>query len=190
MIYCLIPTTPDRNKRLFETLESIFRSNCDQKIQVIIDYNEYEGLVKSVLRMVNSVDGLCTIVPNDVIIGPSTLQELYNTYIKEFPNNDGMVGWSDGFMEIQHMCMPFCQAKLLREIVNPIYFHNFSDREWTEIMKRRGKYYPITKSMCIHNHYSRNPALKDKSYEINERTSSDDGKIFWQRFEEGFKDKV
>ena len=138
------------------------------------------------LRLVNSVDGLVMQVPNDVIILPSTIQELYNTYWKEFPNDDGLVGWADGFMEIQHMCFFFAQAKLMRKLINPIYFHNFSDREWTEIMKARGKYYPITKSMCIHDHYSRDKKLLDKTYQINEDTSADDGKIYWERFDLGF----
>lgn len=186
MIYCLIPTTPDRNERLWKTIESIQQSNCDQKIQILIDYNNYEGFVKSALRLVNSVDGLCMIVPNDVILWPSTIQEVYNTYIEKFPEGDGMVGWADEFMEINYMCFPFCHSRLLRELINPVYFHNFSDREWTEIMKARGKYYPITKAMCRHDHYSRDPKLRDKTYDINERTSDADGKIYWERFDKGF----
>ena len=186
MIYCLIPTTPDRNKRLLETIESIQKSVCNQRVQVLIDYNNYEGFVRSALRLVNSIDGLCMIVPNDVILGADAIQQCYNAYIKNFPDNDGLVGWTDGLMEIEYMCFPFAHSRTLRELINPVYFHNFSDREWTEIMKARERYFPITTPLCIHNHYSRKPELLDKTYQVNEDSSSRDGKIYWERFKNGF----
>ena|SRR3990167_4336911 len=186
MIYILIPTTPERDKRLQETLASIKKSICDQEIEIVIDVNEYEGFVKPVIRMLNKIEGLCMIVPNDVILWPSAIQRCYNEYIRNFPDNDGLVGWGSEGMEIDYMCFPFAHSRTMREIVNPIYFHNFSDREWTEIMKKRGKYYPIRNATCTHNHYTKYPELLDKTYQINEDTSSADGKIYWERFDKGF----
>lgn len=187
MIYVLIPTTPDREDRLQKAIASVKRSMCDQPIEIIVEYNNYEGMIKPLLRMVNRVDGLAILITNDIEIMPSTIQELYNAYIKNFPDNDGLVGWGDGLIKLDEMCFPFAHTKVLREIIHPAYFHNFADRDWTAVMKLRGKYLAVTRPLCTHNHYSRNPALKDKTYEVNESTSDADSLVYAQRKEKNFQ---
>lgn len=41
MIYVLIPSTPERKKRLARTIRSVKASICDQPIEIKVDVNNY-----------------------------------------------------------------------------------------------------------------------------------------------------
>ena len=186
MIYVLIPTTPDREKRLKKTIESVKKSVCTEPLEIVTDLNNYEGYVKSVLRMVNKIDGLVIVLNNDMIVEPDTIQILYDAYIKAFPYDDGLCGFGDTDFDLNVNCAPFAHTKVLREIINPVYFHNFVDREWTGIMQHRGKYLPVPNAVIHHEHYSKNPELLDETYKVNQDLSDADGKIYYERKERNF----
>lgn len=187
MINILIPTTPDRRERLQKTLDSIKASNCNQEFNIIIDENEYEGYVKSVLKMLDRVEGFCMVIPNDVEIWPSTIQALYNAYTEAFPNNDGLCVYGDHHWDLNIFGLPFAHSRILKEIINPIYFHNFHDKEMCEIMRMRGKYLPVPQAQVWHRHYlwDKN-ALKDKTYEVGEASSKKDGELYMMRRAKNF----
>lgn len=187
IIYCLIPTTPDREERLKKTLVSIKNSNCNQELNIVIDENEYEGYVKSVLRMLGKVSGLCVVVPDDIEVWPSTIQALYNAYIDKFPKNDGLCVYGDHNWDLNVFGLPFAHSDTLKEIINPEYFHNFHDKEMCEIMRMRGKYLPVPQAQVTHRHYQWYPELeKDKTYQVGEMSSAKDGELYNSRREKNF----
>lgn len=186
MINILIPTTPDRKKRLEKAVVSVIRSNCNQNLNIIIDTNEYEGYVKSVLRMLDKVDGLTMVVTDDIELWPSTIQALYDAYTQTFPDNDGLCVYGDENWDLKNFGLPFAHSSVLKETINPIYFHNFHDKEMCDVMKLRGKYLPVPHARITHDHYTRKPELHDKTYQVGEDSSNADGEIYNMRRAKNF----
>lgn len=184
MIYVLIPSTPDRERRLQRAISFVKKSRCKEPIEIVVDVNEYEGYVKSMLRLVNKVDGLAFLMGNDVEVRVPTIQNLYNCYMKNFPDQDGIVACIDELSgpdsgdSAQH---PFGHTRTFRDIIFPGYFHNFVDREWTDIMKKRDKYAIARDAIITHRHYTKNRNLKDKTYLVGQQSSDADGKLYYLR---------
>jgi hypothetical protein len=182
LINILIPTTPERKEGLNRAIASVKRSNCSQELNIVVDLNEYEGYVKSVLRMLDKVEGLCMVVTDDIEVWPSSIQALYSAYTEAFPNNDGLCVYGDEHWDLKAFGLPFAHSKTLKEIINPDYFHNFHDKEMCEIMKGRNKYLPVSHAQVSHYHYQWYPKLeRDKTYQIGEMTSEKDGAIYNMR---------
>lgn len=187
MINVLIPTTPERADRLKVAVDSIKRSNCDQELNIVVDVNNYEGYVKSVLRMLDKVDGLTMVVTDDLELWPTTIRALYNAYTEAFPNNDGLCVYGDEHWDLKAFGLPFAHSNTLKELINPIYFHNFADKEMCEIMKMRGKYLPVPQAQVWHHHYQwKKGTAKDRTYELGEATSDADGALYNMRRAKNF----
>lgn len=164
-------------------------SVCDQPIEIIVDVNQYEGFVKSVLRMLDKVDGICLLLGNDTIVTPHAIQRLYNAYMKEFPEQDGVCACSDG--RDNHgdlICHPFGHSKTLKENIHPKYFHNFVDKDLGYVMWRKGKYLAVPNAVIEHHHYTQKNrnAKRDLTYAVGEESSKKDGAIFRAREAIGF----
>lgn len=191
MINLIIPTTPERKKRLEKTLDSIKRSNCNQELNVVVDVNQYEGYVKSVLRMLNKISGITMIITDDIEVCPNTIQELYNVYTKAFPNNDGLCVYGDHHWHLGTFGLPFAHSNVLKEVINPEYFHNFQDIEMCDVMKMRGKYLPVPTALVKHNHYIWDGDVKrDETYAKGEEFSDSDNAILKRRRENKYYQKV
>lgn len=187
MIYVLIPSTPDRKKRLEKCISLIKKSVCREPIEIVVEENNYEGYVAPMLRMVNRIDGLAFLIGNDVEVKRLTIDNLYRAYIKNFPENDGIVTPVDELDPNSEIAQhPFGHTKTFREIIFPGYFHNFVDREWTDIMKQRGKFAIARDAFITHRHYSRNRNLKDKTYAVGEKSSDKDGRLYYLRRNENY----
>lgn len=187
MINILIPTTPDRQERVKRTIASIKASNCDQELNIVVDLNEYEGYVKSVLRMLSKVNGLCMVVTDDIEVQASTIQAVYNSYKDAFPKNDGLCVYGDKHWDLNKYGLPFAHSDTLKEIINPEYFHNFHDKEMCEIMQQRNKYRTVPEALIWHYHYQWFPEIeRDKTYQIGERSSARDGELYMLRRAKNF----
>ena len=137
--------------------------------------------------MLDKVDGLVMVISDDVEVWPSSIQALYDAYTQAFPNNDGLCVYGDEHWDLNIFGLPFAHSKVLKEIINPIYFHNFHDKEMCEIMRMRGKYLPVPHAEVWHRHYSWNREVeKDKTYQLGEKTSVTDGEIYNMRRAKNF----
>lgn len=186
MIYVLIPTTPGRAERLKECIKSIKKSKCDQPIEIVVDVNEYEGAVRSILRMVNKVDGLALFLGDDTTVYPDTIQVLYKSYVKAFPDQDGMCATMDESLHKVTFSHPFAHTKTFKEHTYPGYFHNFVDREWEDRVRYLKKYLEVPKARIMHRHYSKYGMLRDKTYDVAQKKSSADGNLYHRRKEINF----
>jgi len=181
MIYVLIPTTPDRKKRLRGAVASVKRSVCSEPIEIRIDVNNYEGAVKALLRLFHSVDGLALFLGDDCEVMPDTIQILHDAYVKRFPDQDGMCASADAKSLIISLAHPFAHTKTFIEHTHPGYFHNFVDREWFDRMQYRDRYLAVPKARILHNHWSKELSPIDNTYKVGEASSDADGLLYNQR---------
>ena len=182
MIYVLLPSTPQRENRLRITVESLKRSACDEKIEIITEISEGEGAVKPVHRMLKDIDGLVVGIGDDTLVDPNTIQELYKAYIREFPNNDGVCA------PIEKDCVFLTHSDMMKKYWYPGYFHLFVDREFFEIMYQKGKLYRVASAKAQHMHHSYGGMqnLNDETYAIAEAHREADGQLFVERMARNF----
>lgn len=181
MIYILLPTTPVRSERLKGAIQSIKASICNQPIEIKLEVSQGEGALKPLLRLIDSTDGICLCMSDDAVVAPDAIQILYDTYMRVFPDQDGLCVPSDGITKGEVAGFFFAHTKTLAENIHRAYFHNFADRDLSNVMKIKGKYCAVPEAVITHTHYSQDKSLDDSTYQLNESHSDTDGAIFRER---------
>ena len=187
-MYVLIPSVPERKERLQFAIDCVKRSICNQPIEVVTKINNYEGFVKPMLEMLDGVNDLVLFIGDDTETTPFAIQRLYDAYCANFKNNDGICVPCNGKNDLgekvgSHALM---HSKTWKDVLHPGYFHNFCDREWTDIMKYRGKYCYVKDALIVHHHMEYEPIHKDATYRIGELSSTKDGELYQYRKKHGF----
>ena len=174
MIYVLFPSTPERKERLAVAMESIRNSICDQEIEIKVDISEGEGANKPTLRLINSVDGLVICLGDDSTVEPDTIQKLYNAYIREFPDQDGMCSPPNCDNFLAH-------SNTMRKYWHPDYIHLYADRDFFDTMTFKKKVFRVLDAVIHHNHYTKNATLDDDTYRFGEKNREADRILYEKR---------
>ena len=179
MIYVLIPTTPERSERLKKTLDSIKSSICDQEIKILTEVSEGEGANKPLKRLLDKVDGLVFPLGDDNTVEPDTLQLLYDAYIREFPDKDGMTlpAGSDSYL---------VHSDIMKKYFHFGYFHLYSDREFYDIMYIKRKTYRVKGAVVNHDHYTKKATLDDETYRLSVKHREADRELYEERKAKNF----
>ena len=187
MISVIIPTTPDRDEQLERCIAAVRGSDCDQRIDIIVERNDYEGFVKPVLRILSKLECFCLLLGNDAVVRRDAIQKLYDASVREFKHDNGLCAPIDGTDHGKQLpCHPFAHSRTLRENIYPKYFHNFVDKDLGQVMWRRGLYKVVEEAVIEHHHYIYGKAKRDFTYAISEATSDADGEIYNQRLARNF----
>lgn len=186
-ISVLIPTTPDREEQLARCVAAIRASDCDERIDIFCELNNYEGFVKPVLRMLRRVNGMCLLLGNDCIVRRDAIQQLWNASRKVFKYDNGLCTGVDEEPNSKKLPRhPFAHSRTFLENIYPKYFHNFVDKDLGQVMWRKGLYHVVNQAVIEHHHYSKQKSMLDLTYKIGEATSDADGEIYAQRLARGF----
>ena len=188
MIYVLIPSTPERKDRLALAVASIKASVCTQPIEIVIEISEGEGANKPFYRMLQKVDGLVFNFGDDASVASDFIQKLYDAYVENFPDQDGVCAADDGINDPRAISgFALAHSKTWLENFNPEYVHLFADREWTAIMKNKNRYCPVLTAKAYHHHYTKESHIKfDKTYQWAESHQQEDAELFNKRLLMGF----
>ena len=187
MIHVILPSTPEREKRRKECLESL-HENAGTEYEVHTYISEGEGWPKAVQKALRGVEGLCVVIGDDMRFSPYWLKVLKEAHEAYFGDEKGL---SQPFDEVNHgriaVC-PMADAELLRELINTDYHHNFCDTELTMRMQMRNKYLYVPESVVFHDHPITGRAKMDKTYESTSKFYKEDEELYLKRrqmFENG-----
>ncbi len=168
--YILIPYTPDRRKRLLETMASIWASTDPEltPYSFVLYENKYIGYPNAILDMVEGIDGFVFMGASDIILGPQWLRHLWQT-MDAYDRKIAVEPYSEiqRGMLVQH---PLIHSDLVKKYFHRHYFHYYCDNEMTERLKADalhgvGFVYCPMASMQ-HNHVVNGKAEWDEGYRV------------------------
>lgn len=180
MITVILPSTPERVDRRRECLLSL-TMNAGMPFNLHMYISEKEGWVKSVHKALRGIEGLCVIIGDDMVFGKDWLKILYESYMKQFPEMDGLAQPYDEIHRGKLAVCPCAPAHLLREMIYKGYKHNFSDTELTVRMQSKNKYLYVPESIVEHKHYLLGKSKKDNTYSFSQKFYERDKKIYEKR---------
>lgn len=183
MITICIPTTPERNGRLMELLQSIHENTKDIQYRVLFYPNEDGGWVKAVHNMLAGINGYVVLLGSDVIVEDHWLRILWDAFIEAFPNGDGA---AEPYNEMhgKGLCQhPLAHSNTIKEYLHQGYIHNFSDNEMTERLQKDGKLIYVPEAKIQHNHVMNKKALMDETYKkvLDPKSYTQDRELFFKR---------
>lgn len=184
MIYCIIPTTPERRKRLSKLIESLRAQDFPHC--VVIYENQCGGVVKALHEAIKGIHGVCLILNDDMILGRGCLKELYGKYIHAFPKLDGIAQPYEDMHRGELGVSPMLHSDLVKRYWFKGYIHNFGDTELTAIFKKKGKYIIVEEAKLTHQHFLKDKKLIDKTYIATQKEYSTDEMLFIERRKNNF----
>jgi len=191
MIFVIIPTTKERRPRLEKCIEAIHK-NTKYPI-TICTYEQEEGCndigwVKALHKMLEGIDGLCFCLGDDVIIAPDCIEKLYETYEKLHNKEEWVVQPYDLISKGELASLPFCHSSILKKYIYKGYQHNYSDTEFTAIMKMKGRYFTVEDAIADHQHFTVG-AKYDETYRKTHELGTIDKQLFEKRQTNNFEPK-
>jgi hypothetical protein len=172
-INILIPSTPERKERLEKAIASIKNSICNQTIEIKIDISEGEGANKPLVRLLNETNGLVIGFSDDMLVRQDTIQIMYDAYIENFPDRDGIVAPYNCDVFLAH-------SDTEKKYWCPDYTHLYTDRDFFDIMTRLKKIHRVD-AVIDHEHYTKNALLTDDTYRFSEAHREEDKIIYEKR---------
>lgn len=164
MIYIVIPTTPERHERLKELLQSIHENTEGMKYRILIYPNWDGGWVPAVHNALEGINGYVVLLGSDIVVKKDWLKNLWEAFIKAFPNKDGAVQPYD---EINNgaLCQhPLAHSDTIKKYLDKDFIHNFSDNWMTEMLLAEGKYLYVPEAEIEHKHFINKKAQPDETY--------------------------
>lgn len=185
MITILLPSTPERVDRRAIALESIKRNVCDQEIKIDLEISSGEGAIAPFMRMLKRNEGLVLLMSDDMTLAPDCIQKLYDQYVQNFPDRDGVVNPSDGVNRL--ITAPLGDSKTFLKYSYPAYTHLFWDDDMTAQLRRDGKLLQTTDARITHHHFQRDPSVPlDNTYAFTQSHTERDRQTFLRRQANGF----
>ncbi len=174
--YILIPYTPDRRKRLLETMASIW-AHTDPELtpySFVLYENNYIGYPNAILNMIEGIDGFVFMGASDIILGKDWLKILWEKMVSSMPVD---AIWDDSkymlavepFSEIQKgaLCQhPLIHSHLVKKYFHREYFHFYCDNEMTDRLKADGRFIYCPEAPMQHNHVVNGKAEWDEGYKV------------------------
>lgn len=186
--YILIPYTPDRRKRVLETLASIW-AHTDTTLtphSVVLYENDYIGYPNAILDMVQHIDGFVFMGASDLIMGKDWLKILWEKM--DQVGHDKIV---EPYNEIQHGNLvqhPLLHSDLVKKYFHRHYFHYYCDNEMTERAVAEGRYVYCPEAPMEHRHVVNGKAMMDEGYKVvmDPERNQKDYEMFLKRKAEGW----
>lgn len=164
--YILIPITPDRRKRVMETVESIW-ANTDRELtpySIVLYENNYIGYPNAILDMAENIEGFVFIGASDLIHGKDWL-----TYLWHRQQRHGYAAVVEPMNELwngnlcQHALM---HTALLKKYFHRRYFHFYCDNEMDLRARAEGRYVYCPEAPMEHRHLLNGKAEDDEGYRV------------------------
>jgi GT2 family glycosyltransferase len=190
IITICIPTTDERNSRLRELLQSIHDHTKNMRYRVLYYPNADGGWVKAVHNALEGIDGYVVLLGSDVIVEQDWLKNLWNVFIKAFPNGDGA---AEPFNENHGSTLcnhPLAHSRTIKEYLHKGYIHNYSDNEFTDRLRAINKLIYVPEAKIQHNHVMNKKAQMDETYKIvlNPENFARDRELYSTRKAKNFHD--
>jgi hypothetical protein len=177
MVFVVIPTTKERRARLEKCIASL-RENAGMPFTLCIYENEPRGAIIAMHEMLEGITGLVWWIQDDVILTePNTLKRLYDQY------QSGVLCPDDGIVHGEIITLPFCLAHWLKEFTFKGYYHNYADREFTDVMKKYNLYKYCPNIKVDHQHWVNGKAERDETYKL--QLNKNDKELYEKRISEG-----
>jgi cellulose synthase/poly-beta-1,6-N-acetylglucosamine synthase-like glycosyltransferase len=180
MIYICVPTTKERRPKLEKLIESVRQSDYPN-LTLVIHEGIHPGCNESLHSFMWGIKGLMFLLSDDNEVYPDTISILYDAYLKNFPQDDGCVSPYNEFQGGDLITAAFCRAETWCKYTFKGYIHNYSDNEFTEVLKSMDKHVYVPEARLIHNHWTNGKAEFDETYKSNNTTSERDRQLFIQR---------
>lgn len=164
MIYIIIPTTKDRRPRTKELVKSIEETSDGIEYAIVIFENELGGWVPAIYKAIEGIDGLVWLLGSDCIVKDGALKTLYETYMNNFPNNDGVC---EPYNELHgdKLCQhPFAHSKTIKKYLDKRFTHWYSDNYFTILANNDNKLVYVPDAIIEHNHFINGKAQLDETY--------------------------
>lgn len=184
IITICIPTTHERNERLNELLQSIHENTQDMDYRILIYPNSLGGWVPAVHKALEDVDGYVVLLGSDVVVKKDWLKNLWEAFIKQFPNRDGAAQPYDEIHQGGLCQHPLAHADTIRQYLDKDFIHNFSDNWMTEMLTSEGKYLYVPNAIIEHKHFVNKKAKKDKTYEKVFESYAKDQAVYFRKKKE------
>ncbi len=168
--YILIPYTPDRRKRLLETMASIW-AHTDPELtpySFVLYENNYIGYPAAILDMVEGIDGFVFMGASDLIMGKDWLRILWEK-MGNFSYAQRRTVAVEPFGEIQNgaLCQhPLTHTDVVKRYFHREYFHFYCDNEMTERLQAERKFIYCPEAPMQHNHVVNGKAEMDEGYKV------------------------
>lgn len=191
MIHILIPTTPERRHRIAECSEHI-RTNAGLPHIISTYENVGEGYIAAIHKMLERLkdDTMVLCFADDLKMSePDTLKRMQERFDEAFPDRDGVLNADDGFQHGRIITQPFCTAYTMRKYTFKGYTHNCADREFTIVMKEKGKYLYAPEIKIEHMHWRAGKSTHDETYKLMDAKYQSDLAVFAEREKNNFEPK-
>ncbi len=168
--YILIPYTPDRRKRVLETVASIW-AHTDTELtphSVVLYENNYIGYPNAILDMVEGIEGFVFMGASDLIMGPKWLETLWEK-MADFSYAQRRMIAIEPFSEIQRGALaqhPLTHSDVVKKYFHRHYFHYYCDNEMTERLQAIGAFVYCPDALVSHNHFLNGKAQMDEGYKV------------------------
>ena len=191
MIYIVIPTTKERRPRLRELLDSIDENTEGMKYTVCVYENDDGGWVPAVHNAIKYIDGFVVLLGSDIVVKKDWLKNLWEAFIKQFPDGDGAV---QPYGEINNgaLCQhPLAHSNTIKKYLDKDFIHNFSDNWMTERLIEDGKYLYVPEAEIEHKHMVNGKAKPDETYKKVFSTYERDREVYKRKKREllGIEDR-
>lgn len=164
MIYICIPTTPERNERTKQLVQSIHENTQNVEHCVVVFENKLGGWVPAVHKMLEGINGYVVLLGSDVIVHKDWLKNLSEAFFKAFPNGDGV---AEPFNELQgdKLCQhPMAHSETIKKYLDKRFTHWYSDNLFTLLAQRDGKLIYVPDAKIEHKHFVNGKAEMDETY--------------------------
>ncbi len=189
-VYICVPTTKERRPRLQNLIESIRQSDYPN-LNIVIHEGVHPGWVSAMHATLEGIkdDALIMSLGDDNTIEVDTISILVRKFLETFPNLDGYAQPYNQFQGDEITTAGLCRADMVKKYFFKGYVHNFSDNEFTEIIKSMGKHVYVPEAKVHHFHVSADASLQDETYASNQRTYQQDSELFHKRKANNFEPK-
>ena len=174
-----ISTTKERRAKCAYMLQQI-RETAGMDYFLVVYENKAGGIVKAIWQFLNlfSGDDLVIILNDDMWpITPNWLALLKETWDNNFKQY-GLIMPNDGITEGKVATIQFTTLSFLRKHCYPGYIHNYWDTEITDITRELGLYIYCPEIIIEHQHWIRQKAVCDLTYQQNIATSEGDRLLY------------